>query len=95
MSIESHGAQTHEAKERDVSTLLKSAVAILSISIASFVWARLYFNAHPLSEFTSMLGVADTMTTLAHFAGVTGIFGFVLGVALLVAALVQNKNAGT
>lgn len=72
-----------------MSNLLKSAIILLVVSVVAFLWGNSYVSAHPFGGVVSFFGGSDSAYSLAQSSVLLGVLGFLVGVALLIAALVR------
>lgn len=73
-------------------SVLKSAIIILVISASSVIWGGWYRSSHAMDGAIGMFfggTVADTYTKAGWAMGV-GALAFLVGIALLIAGLVQR-----
>ena len=75
--------------------LLKSAIIVLIVSVAAYLWGSWYVNAHPFGGVASMFGASDSTYSIAHSSVLLGVLGFLLGLGLLIAALVRTNTRKT
>lgn len=75
--------------------LLKYAITILVASGASMIWGFSYRGNHPVGAVGAFFGAEDSTFTLAGWVAGLGVIGFLVGLALLIAGLVQQSRART
>ena len=75
-----------------VNTLSKMAIAIIVASIAAMIWGFHYQGEHPIVGAAAFFGYSDPTYTLAGWAAGLGVIGFLIGIALLIAGLIQSST---
>lgn len=78
-----------------MNTTLKSALAVLAVSVVALVWGGEYRSDHPLAAVGAIFGSADQTYVLAGWALGLGVLAFLIGLALLIAGLVRGHRGST
>lgn len=71
--------------------LVVAASCILAVSIGPWAWGYNYVSNHQLSAVGNIFGNVDSIYRSAALATNFGVFGFLLGLALLIAGLVRTR----
>ena len=75
-----------------MSEKLKYAIAVLVASAAAMIWVE-YRGDHPMAAVGAFFGSEDPTYSLAGWASGLGVFAFLIGIALLIAGLVQSNRS--
>ena len=79
-----------------MNNLTKYAIAILASSTLAMLWGFEYRSDHRLDATAAFFGATASPTyTLAGWAAGLGVLAFIIGIALLIGGLVQQKQPGT
>jgi hypothetical protein len=76
---------------KDVSVLVVVAVLILAASIVAWLCGYQYVSSHQMSALVNVFGNVDPTYKTAALAMNIGIFGFFIGLAVLIGGLVRKK----
>ena len=71
---------------------LKAAIIVLVASAAAIIWGLQYRGDHPMAAMGVLFGAQDPTYSLAGWASGLGILAFLVGIALLIAGLVESKG---
>lgn len=71
---------------------LKYAIAVLVASVAAMAWGFEYRGDHPFAAVGTFFGAPDPTYAAAGWAAGLGTIAFVIGIALLIAGLLQSNG---
>lgn len=75
-----------------MNTMLKVALPLLLVSAGSVVWGVQYRTERPMATMNAFFGKVDKTYELAGWVAGLGALAFLIGVAFLVAGLVQASR---
>lgn len=71
---------------------LSTAIIVLVLSAVALVWGFQYRSNHPFAAVGAFFGAEDPVYSMAGWAVGLGILAFLIGIALLIAGLVQSSG---
>ncbi len=75
-----------------MNTMLKVALPLLLVSAGSVVWGVQYRTGRPMATMNAFFGKVDQTYVLAGWVAGLGALAFLVGIAFLVAGLVQASR---
>jgi len=72
-------------------SLTSAGIVVLVASGLSAIWGYFYVQNHPFEGMATMLSGQTSTYSIASFAMVGGLLGFLLGVGLLIAGLSRSR----
>lgn len=76
-----------------MNTMLKVALPLLLVSAGSVVWGVQYRTERPMATMNAFFGKVDQTYVLAGWVAGLGALAFLVGIAFLVAGLVQVSRS--